>query len=128
MALLDSIKNKTTQGLSKALSTTETVLKKAELNRQIQAKRDAMEDLFKEFGRRCFSIGAFDEAAFVAMQANAKEIETQIHAMDDELRALDAKQGKSDDSQPQAAAKVCPSCGTEAGRDQKFCGACGATL
>ncbi len=128
VALLDSIKSKTSQGLSKALSTTEAVLKKAELNRQMQAKRDAMEELFTEFGRRCFSIGAFDEAAFVTMQSTAKDIESQIHALDDEMRALDSKSGKSDDTPSQSAGKVCASCGAEVAPDQKFCGSCGATL
>lgn len=125
VGLLDSLKNKTSQAVSKTLSTTDRALKKAELNRQIGRHKQERDSLFTEFGKVAFQSGQVTEDQLSSFRQSVQSVESSIQELMARVKELD-EQGEA--AAPSTPRSFCPECGTEIEAGQKFCGGCGKSL
>ncbi len=126
MSLFDSLKSKTSHGVSKALSNTEKALRKAEINRQIAKSRDELDALCLQFGRIVHHAGVAAEAEVRSFLESTHAIEVAIAENLDKVKDLEETNDREGDET--FTKTLCAHCGAEILPTQKFCGGCGVTL
>lgn len=126
MSLFDSLKSKTSQSVSKALSNTEKALKKAELNRQITKSNEELEALCLQFGQMVYHAGVAAEAEVRHFLESAQAIESTVVDYQEKIKELD--EVPEHEHEGLATKSLCAQCGADILPTQKFCANCGAML
>ncbi|MHB1682768.1 MAG: zinc-ribbon domain-containing protein [Bacilli bacterium] len=127
MSLFDKIKNKTAQGVSKAISTTDKALKKAEISRSVNKLQDELRRHYEEFGRSAYKMGTIAQETVDEFAAQCRMIEESIDQLNEKARQLD--EDADDDGQTvESQRRLCPQCGMENELTSKFCSSCGTEL
>jgi len=125
MSLFDSLKAKTSQGVSKALSSADRALKKAELNQQVSRLRNELDARTLTFGQQVLEAKAATQEAVDAFLSDADVLTTQVQDLTARMQELDEPAATQEEH---TLAPRCAACGAELVEGHRFCGSCGAPL
>lgn len=125
MSLFDSLKAKTSQGVSKALSSADRALKKAELNQQVTRIRSEIDARALAFGQHVLECKEATQDAVESFLSDADVLATQIQDLTARIQELDEPTAPQEEH---SLAPRCAACGAELVEGHRFCGSCGAPL
>ena len=126
VGVFDKIKSRTAQGVSKAISSTDKALKKAEINRSVSKLQDELRQLYLDFGRNAHKAGTIAQDAVDDFAAKCRTIEESVAQLHEKARQLD--DGADDEQAADPQGRLCPQCGMENDFASKFCSSCGTSL